>query len=319
MTDTPLKQNTARADLVLVTGMSGAGRSTALAVLEDMGFDAVDNLPLSLLPRLAQSIRENPSASPVAIGVDIRNRDFGIASLLAEIGTLKQAEGLKVTTLFLDCSDDELLRRFTETRRRHPLAADRPVADGIRMEREAILPLASHADMMIDSTGLTVWDFKKRMTSLFADGSPVGAAITVMSFSFRRGIPREADMVLDVRFLKNPHYDPALRDLTGLDPKVGAAIEADPDSAGFQKDLQTLLTRVLPRQEAEGKSYLTIAFGCTGGKHRSVYMAEQLADWLTKQNRPAYRFHRDMPTTAGEETLAGHERQNTDQIGAIKG
>jgi RNase adapter protein RapZ len=319
MTETPSANANNRADLVLVTGMSGAGRSTALAVLEDLGFDAVDNLPLSLLPRLAQSIRENPSASPVAIGVDIRNRDFGIASLQAEIDTLKMADGLKVTTLFLDCSDDELLRRFTETRRRHPLAADRPVADGIRMEREAILPLASHADMMIDSTGLTVWDFKQRMTSLFADGSPVGAAITVMSFSFRRGVPREADMVLDVRFLKNPHYEPTLRDLTGLDPKVGAAIEADPDCAGFQKDLQTLLTRVLPRQEAEGKSYLTIAFGCTGGKHRSVYMAEQLADWLTQQGRPAYRFHRDMPVNADGETPTAQINHTTDQNGAKKG
>lgn len=282
-------------DLVLVTGMSGAGRSTALAVLEDLGFEAVDNLPLTFLPRLAQSIRDDRQAAPIAIGVDIRSRDFGVGTLQVELDKLKNADGLRITTLFLDCDDDELLRRFTETRRRHPLAADRPVADGIRLERRAISPLAERADMMIDTTGLTVWDFKQRMTTLFGGGAAVGAAITVMSFSYRRGIPREADMVLDVRFLKNPHYDPALRDKTGLDAAVGAAIAADPDCEGFLEDLQTLLSRVLPRQETEGKSYLTIAFGCTGGKHRSVYMAERLALWLTKQGRAAYRFHRDMP------------------------
>ncbi|MBO6864575.1 MAG: RNase adapter RapZ [Alphaproteobacteria bacterium] len=282
-------------DLVLVTGMSGAGRSTALAVLEDLGFEAVDNLPLTFLARLAQSIREDRHAAPIAIGVDIRSRDFGVGALQVEIDKLKNADGLRITTVFLDCDDDELLRRFTETRRRHPLAADRPVADGIRLERRAIAPLAERADMMVDTTGLTVWDFKQRMTSLFGGGAAVGAAITVMSFSYRRGIPREADMVLDVRFLKNPHYDPALRDLTGLDAAVGAAIAADPDCEGFLSDLQTLLSRVLPRQETEGKSYLTIAFGCTGGKHRSVYMAERLALWLTEQGRSAYRFHRDMP------------------------
>lgn len=293
---------TDKIDLVLVTGMSGAGRSTALAVLEDLGFDAVDNLPLSFLPRLAQSIREDTQSRPVAIGVDIRSRDFGVGTLQVEIDKLKNADGLSVVTLFLDCDDDELLRRFTETRRRHPLAADRPVADGIRLERRAISPLAERSEITIDSTGLTIWDFKQRITSLFGVNAMSGTAITVMSFSYRKGIPREADMVFDVRFLKNPHYDPALRPLTGLDPAVGMAIASDPDCEGFLADLQTLLTRVLPRQEAEGKSYLTIAFGCTGGKHRSVYLAERLSKWLTQQGRSAYRFHRDMP-----------KREETDQ------
>lgn len=303
-------------DLVLVTGMSGAGRSTALAVLEDLGFDAVDNLPLSFLPRLAQSVREDSQSRPVAIGVDIRSRDFGVGTLQVEIDKLKNSDGkdpdgLRVVTLFLDCDDDELLRRFTETRRRHPLAADRPVADGIRLERRAIAPLAEKAEITIDSTGLTIWDFKQRITSLFGAKAASGTAITVMSFSYRKGIPREADMVFDVRFLKNPHYDPALRPLTGLDPAVGMAIAADPDCEGFLADLQTLLVRVLPRQEAEGKSYLTIAFGCTGGKHRSVYMAERLSKWLTQQGRAAYRFHRDMPKREdGEETRPGLEKDS---------
>jgi UPF0042 nucleotide-binding protein len=287
---------TDRPDLVLVTGMSGAGRSTALAVLEDLGFEAVDNLPLSLLPRLVQSTPSAPTTAPLAIGVDIRSRDFGVGTLLAEVDHLKASGARRVVTVFLDCDDDEILRRYTETRRRHPLAVDRPVADGIRLERRAISPLIESADLVIDTTGSTVWDFKQRMTSLFGMAGGAGfLAITVMSFSYRRGIPREADMVLDVRFLKNPHYDPTLRDFTGLDPAVGAAIAADPDCEGFLDDLTTLLERVLPRQEGEGKSYLTIAFGCTGGKHRSVYMAERLSRWLLGRGDAVYRYHRDMP------------------------
>ena len=281
--------------LVLVTGMSGAGRSTTLAVLEDLGFDAVDNLPLAFLHRLALSAQDDTEVRPIAIGVDIRSRDFGVGALRKEIRVLRDTHGLNVTVLFLDCSDDELLRRYTETRRKHPLADDRPVLDGIRLERREISSLAETSDMMIDTTGLTIWDFKQRIQSLFREGAPLGAAITVMSFSYRKGIPREADMILDVRFLKNPHYDPALRPLTGLDPAVGCAIAADPDCEGFVSDLQTLLKRILPRQEAEGKSYLTIAFGCTGGKHRSVYMTERLAKWLTANGRPVHRFHRDLP------------------------
>lgn len=284
------------ADIVLVTGMSGAGRSTALAVLEDLGYEAVDNLPLTLLPGLVQSTGATPHAAPIAIGVDIRSRDFGVGTLLAEIERLRAPGERRIVTVFLDCDDDEILRRYTETRRRHPLALDRPVADGIRLERRAISPLIEEADLVIDTTGSTVWEFKQRMTSLFdAKGAAGPPAITVMSFSYRRGIPREADMVLDVRFLKNPHYDPSLRDLTGLDPAVGAAIAADPDCEGFLEDLATLLERVLPRQEVEGKSYLTVAFGCTGGKHRSVYMAERLARWLSNRGGAVYRFHRDMP------------------------
>lgn len=285
---------TSKTSLVLVTGMSGAGRSTTLAVLEDLGFDAVDNLPLSFLPRLAQSAQDDADARPIAIGVDVRSRDFGVDVLRDELKILRGTRGLHVTVLFLDCSDDELLRRFTETRRKHPLATDRPVLDGVRLERREIASLAEASDIVIDSTGLTIWDFKQRIQSLFRIGETGRTAITVMSFSYRKGIPREADMILDVRFLKNPHYDPILRPQTGLDAAVGCAIAADPDCEGFVSDLQTLLTRILPRQEAEGKSYLTIAFGCTGGKHRSVYMAERLAEWLNSNGRPVHRFHRDL-------------------------
>jgi UPF0042 nucleotide-binding protein len=188
-----------------------------------------------------------------------------------------------------------LLKRYTETRRRHPLASDRPISDGIRKERRAISSLAESADIVIDTTSLTVWDFKQRISVLFGSDTTCGISITVMSFSFRGGIPREADIVLDVRFLKNPHYNPELRPLTGRDPAVGAAIRDDPDFSGYLSDLQALLTRTLPRHEAEGKSYLTIAIGCTGGKHRSVYMAEQLTGWLKDAGHSVHIVHRDIP------------------------
>lgn len=296
--------------LVVVTGMSGAGRSTALAVLEDLGYDAVDNLPLTFLSRLAFSVGEDEKTTKTAIGLDIRSRDFGVAALQSEIRKIQQAFGLKVTTLFLDCSDDALLRRFTETRRRHPLAGDRPVSDGIRSERRAIAPLAESSDIVIDTSDLTIWDFKQRMADLFAASGSPAAAMTVMSFSYRRGVPREADMVIDVRFLKNPHYDPALKDLTGLDDAVGAAIREDADFDGFREDLVTLLRRVLPRYEAEGKSYFTLAFGCTGGRHRSVFLAEQISQWLRDNGRHAYTYHRDLPPTGTDTTLNSDNRKD---------
>jgi len=296
--------------LVIVTGMSGAGRSTALAALEDLGYEAVDNLPLSFLSRLAFAVGEDGTAGKIAIGLDIRSRDFGVAALQSEIQKVQRAFDLKVTTLFLDCSDDALMRRFTETRRRHPLAGDRPVSDGIRSERRAIAPLAESSDIVIDTSDLTIWDFKQRMAALFSTGGSSAAAITVMSFSFRRGVPREADMVIDVRFLKNPHYDPLLRDMTGLDDAVGAAIREDPDYSGFESELTTLLKRILPRYEAEGKSYFTLAFGCTGGKHRSVFLAETIGQWLKDSGRPAYSYHRDLPPPVSESKLEDDAKED---------
>ncbi|MEQ8602157.1 MAG: RNase adapter RapZ [Marivibrio sp.] len=284
-------------DLVLVTGMSGAGRSSVLNVLEDLGFEAVDNLPIGLIDRLAAAAREGEERAPIALGVDIRTRDFDPAAIEALQRRLGAGDGLKLRTLFLDCDDEQLIRRFAETRRRHPLAADRPVADGIKLERRALAALRDVADVVLDTTELTVWDLKHRIKTLFADPNAAedGPTVTVMSFAFRRGVPREADTVFDVRFLDNPHYDPDLRPLTGLNGAVGAHIAADPDFEGFLAEATALLDRVLPRYEREGKSYLTIAVGCTGGRHRSVYTAERLADRLADAGRRVNRFHRDLP------------------------
>jgi RNase adapter protein RapZ len=276
--------------LLVVTGMSGAGRSTALKAFEDMGYEAVDNLPLSLLPNLLGA----PSPPPLAIGVDVRTRDFGVNALLATLDSLVAEHNLELKIVFLDCEDDRLVRRYTETRRRHPLAGDRPVLDGIHLERQRVWPLRDRADLVIDTTALNPGDLKRLLHGHFALGAAPGITIFVTSFSYRHGLPRDADLVFDVRFLRNPHYVAGLRPLTGRDAPVGAFIEADQDFAPFFKRLCLLLAPLLPRYEREGKSYLTIAIGCTGGRHRSVYLAERLAAWLSEQGRPVGVNHRDL-------------------------
>ena len=278
--------------VVLVTGMSGAGRSTALKALEDLGYEAVDNLPLSMFGDFVRSSAGR--RGPLAIGVDIRNRDFGVDPVVEELDRIAEAGGVEILTLFLDCDDDVLVRRFTETRRRHPLAADRPVADGLRRERRMLARLRDRSDMVIDTSLLAPGVLKDELARrLPVDGLP-GLAVMVTSFSYRHGLPRDADLVFDVRFLTNPHYDPALRSLTGKDMEVGKAIAADADFDSFLGGLESMLSVLLPRFEREGKSYLTIAVGCTGGRHRSVYVAERLAGWLGEQGRRAHLHHRDI-------------------------
>jgi UPF0042 nucleotide-binding protein len=284
-----------RGRLLVVTGMSGAGRSTALKALEDMGYEAVDNLPLTLLPDL---LRAPASRPPLALGVDVRTRDFGVGSLLAALDRLVAEHGIELRIVFLDCEDDRLVRRYTETRRRHPLAGDRPVTDGIALERRRVSPLRDRADLVIDTTALSPGDLKRLLHGHFALDAAPGITIFVTSFSYRHGLPRDADLVLDVRFLRNPHYLPALRPLSGRDAAVGQFIEADPDFAPFFERLCAWLGPLLPRYESEGKSYLTIALGCTGGRHRSVYIAERLAAWLSRQGRPVGIGHRDLDQSA---------------------
>ncbi len=283
--DTPLR-------VLLVTGMSGAGKSTALKVLEDLGYEAVDNLPLSLLSSLiAPAIR---SGLPIAIGADIRTRDFGVAPFLDEFDALTEDRRYDGRLVFLDCDDDVLLRRFTETRRRHPLAIDRPVADGIRHERRLISALRDRADLVIDTSNLILGDLKRVLHGHFGLEDSTGIGIFVTSFSYRRGLPLEADIVLDARFLSNPHYDPALRDLNGLDPAVGAHVAADERFTSFFESMTAKLDVLLPRFSQEGKSYLTVAIGCTGGRHRSVYVAERLAAWLKDKGERVGVSHRDL-------------------------
>jgi len=278
--------------VLLVTGLSGAGHSTALKALEDMGYEAVDNLPLSLLPSLIH--REVTARRPLAIGIDIRTRDFGTAAFFAALNPLAEQSGVDLRVVFLDCEDELLRRRYTETRRRHPLAGDRPVIDGIRLERERVSPLRERADLVIDTSALTAADLRRLLQGHFALDAAAGVSVFVTSFSYRNGLPRDADLVFDVRFLENPHYVPGLRPLTGLDATVGAYIEADPGFADFFKHLTDLLLPLLPRYDREGKSYLTIAIGCTGGQHRSVYVAERLAQWLRMQGKPVAVTHREV-------------------------
>ncbi|HET8727231.1 MAG TPA: RNase adapter RapZ [Alphaproteobacteria bacterium] len=279
--------------VILITGLSGAGMTTALKALEDLGHEAVDNLPLALVPPLIDQVSQHDR--PIAISIDSRTRDFSADALLAHLAALKARPEFEVHLLFVDCDPDVLQRRFTETRRRHPLAVDRPVADGISRELQMLAPLRDQADMVVDTSILTIHELRRMMAAQFALTKEPGLYIFVTSFAFRRGLPREADLVFDVRFLDNPHWDPELRPLTGLDAPVQEAITRDQDFDRFFDGLTGLLRPLLPRYNQEGKSYLTIAIGCSGGKHRSVYIAERLADWLRSQGFRIGLMHRDLP------------------------
>jgi UPF0042 nucleotide-binding protein len=278
--------------LVVVTGMSGAGKSTALKALEDMGYEAVDNLPLSLVSSLVRPAQH--VSTPIAIGIDIRTRDFAVDSVTREIDQLKSDPSLDVRLLFLDCEDDVLCRRFTETRRRHPLAVDRPLLDGILHERRLISPLRERADVVIDTSNQPSPRFKSMLDAHFRLDHAPSLLVFVTSFAYRGGLPREADMVFDVRFLDNPHYDPHLKPLTGRDPLVAEYVARDKDFVTFFEAMASLLAPLLPRYAAEGKSYLTIAIGCTGGRHRSVAIAEKLASWLGDRNYRVDLRHREI-------------------------
>ena len=277
--------------LLLVTGVSGAGKSSALKALEDLGYEAVDNLPVSLIGRLATA---DGFPHPIAIGVDIRTRDFESQNFLAEFDRLTGRAGADVKLLFVDCDDDVLVRRFEETRRRHPLADDRPVTDGIRRERAMMANVLKRADVRIDTSEMALADLRRTLEGHFGTEGGARPALFVTSFSYRHGLPRDADLVFDVRFLRNPHYDLDLRPLSGLDAAVARFISADKSFKPFLANLKRLLDPLLAAYAAEGKSYLTVAFGCTGGRHRSVFLAEKLATWLSAKGRPVKVRHRDL-------------------------
>lgn len=292
--------------VVVVTGLSGAGKTTALKALEDMGWEAVDNLPLALLDGLLHSgggIRR-----PLALGIDIRTRDFDVAQLKRGMAALRAEDHLDARLLFLDSDTEVLMRRFTETRRRHPLAVDLPLLDGIQIERQMLRPLRDAADVVMDTTNRPPRDLRADLEQLFSLGTSPGMTVCVTSFGFRDGVPRDADLVFDVRFLTNPHYVPELKPFTGLDPRVAAYVEADPDWSAFYANLRALLQPLLPRYEAEGKSYLTIAIGCTGGKHRSVFTVDRLARWLRDAGMRVIVRHRDVDPQALPE---GWEKRET--------
>jgi UPF0042 nucleotide-binding protein len=281
-----------RSRIVFVTGLSGAGKSSALNALEDIGYEAVDNLPISLIGGLLGL--EAIEGRGLAVGIDVRTRDFNVEAFLEQLDSLRGLDRFEIHLLYLDCDDDILQRRFAASRRRHPLAQDRPVADGIARERVASAGLQRSADAVIDTSSLTLGALRALLADRFAQPLCDVLSLIVVSFSYGHGLPREADLVFDVRFLRNPHYDPALKDLTGCDPEVGAHIEEDPGFERFFDTLRTMLADLLPRFEIEGKTYLTVALGCTGGRHRSVYVAERLAAWLSGMGRKVHLRHRDL-------------------------
>lgn len=274
--------------LLIVSGLSGAGMSSALKSLEDTGYEVLDNIPLSLVDAL---IAEK-SDKPIAIGVDSRTRNFSPAKLKKAI----KAYGAQL--LFITCDDAVLQKRFTETRRKHPLTKDRPISDGIKKEQELMAPLKSVADLVIDTTELSIHDLRHVIEGHYAANQEKSLTVSLISFGFRHGVPREADIVMDVRFLRNPHWDKKLKAKTGKDKKVGAYIQEDENFDIFTENFKNLIKPLLERYSHEGKSYLTIAFGCTGGKHRSVFMVETMEEWLKtlekSQTLKTHKKHRDL-------------------------
>ena len=277
--------------MVLVTGPSGAGRSTAINALEDMGFEAIDNLPLSMLPRLLDG---PPLPRPLALGLDVRNRDFSTNALIETIDRLGQTPGLDPELLYLDSRSDVLERRYSETRRRHPMAPAESPDIGIAREIDLLVPIRARADIVIDTSDLTPHDLRAEVERMFAGSAGRHLSVTINSFSYKRGMPRGMDMVLDCRFLRNPYWDEILRTRDGRDPDVAAHIAEDPREAPFFAKVLDLTQMLLPAYRDEGKSHFAIGFGCTGGQHRSVAMTEKLALALAKDGWQVSIRHREL-------------------------
>lgn len=277
--------------LVLVTGPSGAGRSTAIHVLEDLGFEAIDNLPIGLLSRLLEG--DSPRR-PLALGIDARNRDFSTHGFLDLLHRLAGIPGLRLTTLYLDCSEEMLLRRFSETRRRHPMAGGAGPLEGIRAETELLRPIREVADTLIDTSVLNIHQLREEVERLFAPEGGRHLVVSVESFSYKRGLPHGVDMVFDCRFLANPHWHPELRAADGRDAAVAAFVASDPNHCAFLDRVTDLLRFLLPAFRQEGKAHLSVAFGCTGGQHRSVALAEAAAKALAENGQAVSIRHREL-------------------------
>lgn len=277
--------------VVLVTGPSGAGRSTAVKVLEDLGYEVIDNLPLSLLEPLLDRAQVS---RPLALGLDVRNRDFGVDALISAIDRLTAQRGDQAQVLYLDCSEDVLVQRYSETRRRHPLAPADPPLVGIAQERELLGPIRARADFLIDTSEISPHDLKAELASWFAPEAASGFGLSVHSFSYKRGLPRGLDIVLDCRFLANPHWETGLRPLDGRDSRVKDYVTADPSFDPFFKGLRDMMKLLLPAYREEGKSHLSVGFGCTGGQHRSVAVTEMLAQHLATDGWRVSKRHREL-------------------------
>jgi UPF0042 nucleotide-binding protein len=283
--------------ILLVTGMSGAGRSTALKTLEDIGWETVDNLPLGLLDRLLSNPLPEGAADaqgPLAIGIDSRTRGFDAEQILARVATLSDSKGYSLEIAFFDAASVVLTRRYSETRRRHPLAIDRPAEDGIARERELLKPLRDAADHLIDTSDTNSHALQQDIRRRFGAADGEAPTLAVMSFGYSRGLPRNADLVFDMRFLRNPHWVPHLRPGTGRDADVAAYVAGDSGYEPALSRIEELLLALLPGYSREGKSYVTVAFGCTGGRHRSVHCAERVAQRLRDAGFSPTILHRDL-------------------------
>ena len=289
--------------ILLVTGMSGAGRTTALKTLEDMGWETVDNLPLGLVDRLLSNPPPEGAADeqrPLAIGIDSRTRGFDADQILRRIASLGASHDYSLEIAFFDANGAVLARRFSETRRRHPLALDRPAEDGIGRERELLKPLREAADHLIDTSDTNSNALQQEIRRRFGGGAEDAPTLAVISFGYSRGLPRHADLVFDMRFLRNPHWVTDLRPGTGLDADVSAYIRTDSAYEPSLSRIEDLLLALLPGYSREGKSYVTVAFGCTGGRHRSVHCAERVAQRLRDAGFSPTIMHRDLGQRASD-------------------
>ena len=281
--------------LVLVTGPSGAGRTTAINALEDLGFEVINNLPLSLVPRVI----DGPSLGrPIGLGIDVRNRDFNATALIELIDVLTRDPRVSLEVIYLDCGIPELIQRYADTRRRHPLAPTETPSEGIDREIDLLAPIKVRADHLIDTSEMSPHDLKAEIGRRFRQDDSAKMAVSVQSFSYKRGLPRGLDMVFDCRFLANPHWNAALRDSDGRDQAVSDFIQADPRFAEFFQKLQDLILLLLPAHLNEGKAHLAIGFGCTGGQHRSVAVAERLGNVLAQAGWPVSKRHRELERKA---------------------
>ena len=294
-----LSNDDAAQRILLVTGLSGAGKSTALHELEDMGWEIIDNFPIRLLPGMIAT--EGEQHAPLAIGFDSRTRGFVPHEITEMVKEYSRADGISITTLFIDCGSAELERRYNETRRRHPMAAERPVREGILAERELLEPLRRWADLVIDTTDLSSNHLQQVVRDKFSAAHRQPMTVTISSFGFARGMPPLADLVFDMRFLDNPHWIAGLREQTGLDGPVGDHILSDAAFEPAFAKMKDLVLELLPRYAAQGRSYLNIAFGCTGGRHRSVFTAETMADTLREQGFSPTVIHRNLKARQTDE------------------
>jgi UPF0042 nucleotide-binding protein len=281
--------------LIIVSGLSGSGKTVALRTLEDLGYYCVDNLPAALMPAFVQAISQGPDAlqHKLAVGVDVRNRAENLNRLPEILAELKRTN-IGYRLVFLDTRDEVLIKRYSETRRRHPLSGDGlALADAIAEERRLLKPMLALADRVVDTSHLNVHQLRRLVITEM--GMPAGAMTLLFeSFAYRRGVPTDADFVFDARCLPNPHWDAQLRPLSGKDAPVREWLDAKPEVAQFGDDLRGFLASWLPRFESDGRSYVTICLGCTGGRHRSVYLAERLAEHFRQHYAQVLTYHREM-------------------------